>query len=47
MVFANYAISGLERMADGSVDLSFGDSTCAVIRALALVDPNELAEFLP
>jgi hypothetical protein len=47
MVFGNYAIAGVERSADGSVAHSSGDSTHAVIRALALLDPAELSEFLP
>ena len=47
MVFANYAISGVERSADGSAAHSPADSTHAVIRALALADPTELAELLP
>lgn len=47
MVFANYAIAGIERLADGSVTHSSGDSTRAVIRALGLVDPVELAGLLP
>ena len=47
MVFANYAIAGIERLADGSVTHSSGDSTHAVIRALGLVDPGELNALLP
>jgi hypothetical protein len=47
MVFGNYAIAGVERSADGSVAHSSGDSTHAVIRALVLIDPAELSEFLP
>jgi len=47
MVFANYAIAGIERLADGSVAHSSGDSTRAVIRALGLIDPGELNELLP
>ncbi len=47
MVFANYAIAGVERLADGSVAHSSGDSTYAVIKAPALADPNELSALLP
>ncbi|MDA1279826.1 MAG: phosphotransferase [Chloroflexi bacterium] len=47
MVFGNYSINSTERTADGSLIHSSGDSTLAVIRALTLADPVELAGFLP
>jgi hypothetical protein len=47
MVSGNCAIGGVERVADGSLAHSSGDSTCAVIRALTLVDPGELSALLP
>lgn len=47
MVFGNYAIGGVERLADDSLAHSSGDSTHAVIRALTLVDPDELSALLP
>lgn len=45
--FANYAISCYETSADGDLIESSGDSTHAVIKALTLADPIELASFLP
>ena len=45
--FANYAIGCYETSPNGGLIESSGDSTHAVIKALTLADPTELAEFLP
>lgn len=45
--FGNYAITCYETSPDGGLIESSGDSTHAVIKALTLADPVELASFLP
>jgi len=45
--FGNYAISCYKTSPDGGLIESSGDSTHAVIRALTLADPDEMAEVLP
>ncbi len=45
--FGNYAIGCFETSPDGELVESSGYSTHAVIKALTLADPVELAEFLP
>ncbi|NQW20561.1 MAG: phosphotransferase [Chloroflexi bacterium] len=45
--FGNYSINCFETAPDGGLVESSGDSTHAVIKALTLVDPIELNEYLP
>ena len=47
MVLANYAISGVHRLPDGTLQISKGDSTRAVIKAFGIIDPQELVDVLP
>ena len=47
MVLANYVISGVHQLPGGTLQISQGDSTRAVIKAFEIIDPQELVDALP